>query len=63
MEEYKRIEARRRAKEYYYKNREKQLKKRAEYREKNKDKISLREALKRISDPETKFKLKSVACL
>jgi hypothetical protein len=38
------------AKEYYYKNREEQLKKREDYRKKNKKKISLREALKRISD-------------
>lgn len=39
------------ARNYYYKNREKQLELRKKYREKNKEKISLRESLRRISDP------------
>lgn len=38
------------SKEYYYKNRELQLKQRSEYRKKYIEKISFKEALKRISD-------------
>lgn len=49
--EKNRLLLREKAKKYYYENREAQLKKRSIYREENKNKISIREAKKRISDP------------